>query len=363
MKDKASLANYVQDVPERYVPGVMKGELAEAEHLCRYLWASACAQGRRVLDAGCGMAYGSAILARAGASEVIGVDIAPTIIEAAGPEMPANVSLEVADLRSLSFPDGRFDLVVCFEVIEHVADPELILDELARVTAPDGILLVSSPNRDVYPAGNPHHLHEFTPPELEVALRRRFERVAVLRQHPWTATLITADASVVEGAQPVELGRALRTTGIETSAEAYSVAIASNGELPRMDDVLVLGGDLEFRHWIELFDGQRRAIEELEFQVTEGKAVASEMTQVGRELLAAEQLLAELPELRDQVAASEKHARELDRQVAKLTDELRDARRIAERASGVVADMKASVSWRITRPIRDIKRALRPKRP
>ena len=59
--------------------------------------------------------------------------------------------------------DRSFDLVVCFEVIEHLEEPDAALRELERVVAADGVVLVSSPNRDVYEPGNPHHLHEYTP--------------------------------------------------------------------------------------------------------------------------------------------------------------------------------------------------------
>jgi SAM-dependent methyltransferase len=80
---------------------------------------------------------------------------------------------------SLDFEDDTFELVVCFEVIELVADPLIVLDELVRVLAPGGLLLLSSPDRDVYPPGNPHHLHEFDAAELGGgAVRKGFSAYA-----------------------------------------------------------------------------------------------------------------------------------------------------------------------------------------
>lgn len=366
VEDSAKLANYVQDIPERYVPALMRGQLVEAEHVGRYLWASPAANGRSVLDAGCGMAYGSAILADAGARAVIGVDVAEGVLETARPMMPDNVELQIADLRQLPFADQAFGLVVCFEVIEHVEDAETVLAELARVVAPDGILLVSSPNREVYPSGNPHHLHELTPRELEAALRRRFDRVALVVQHPFSASLIAREATTQKDLVTLERCNVHRATGVEAGEEAYTVAMASNAELPTLDDVAVLAGALEFRRWLELFDAQRAGIEALRAHLAEAESVAGEREQILRQLSVSEQLLAEMPELRDRAHAGESRARELGEQIDALhdeittmRDEINDARRTADRARGVVEDIKVSLSWRVTAPLRRIKRVVR----
>src|SRR5262249_42781420 len=161
---------------------LMRGYLIEAEHLARYKWAATIISGGRVLDAGCGVAYGTSMMARSGASQVIGVDIAEAVLDAVRPDMPDNVRLEAGDVRDLQYGDGTFDAVVCFECIEHLVDPGLALDEFARVLAPDGLLLVSSPNRDVHPPINPHHHHEFLPPELAAEVGSRFKSVRLVRQ-------------------------------------------------------------------------------------------------------------------------------------------------------------------------------------
>src|SRR5262249_13390641 len=145
-----------------------------AEHFARYAWAAQFAEAKRVLDAACGMAYGTAMLAAAGASEAVGVDLDEGVVERARESAPPRTRFEAADLRKLPFEADEFDLVVCFEAIEHVAEPEQVLDELARVLRPNGLLIVSTPNRDVYTPGNPFHLRELTPNELEEELERRF---------------------------------------------------------------------------------------------------------------------------------------------------------------------------------------------
>jgi len=105
---------------ERFDPELMGGSLLEAEHLARYRWAGALVEGKRVLDAGCGTGYGSELLARQGAAEVVGVDADADVIEAAS-RSASGVTFVAADLRELPADLGEFDVVVCFEVIEHIA--------------------------------------------------------------------------------------------------------------------------------------------------------------------------------------------------------------------------------------------------
>src|SRR4051794_39585785 len=111
------------DAVERFDPRSNHGALLAAEHLARYTWAGALADGKRVLDAGCGTGYGSELLARAGAAEVIGVDLDADTVTAAEQAVPA-ATFATADIRELPAELGDFDLIVCFEVLEHLDDPE-----------------------------------------------------------------------------------------------------------------------------------------------------------------------------------------------------------------------------------------------
>ena len=148
-----------------------------AEHITRYLFAADRVGGCRVLDAACGTGYGSALLART-ASSVIGVDIDPATVEFASRRWgSAAMSFQVADVTRLPFADGTFDAVVSFETIEHVADPGEVLDEFRRVLVPGGLLIVSTPWRDVYNwvsfpdgDGNPFHPSELNPDEFSARL-------------------------------------------------------------------------------------------------------------------------------------------------------------------------------------------------
>ena len=237
---------------ERFVPGDSHGELIETEHLARYWWASQLAPGRRVLDAGCGVGYGTAMLARAGATEAVGVDVAPEAVRAAAANAPQDASFREADLRALPFADASFDLVVCFEVIEHVAEQDAVIAELARVLSPDGVLAISSPNRDVYLPGNPHHVHEYVPDELRAALERCFAAVRLYRQHDWTTSAVLADAQAADGSLAELDGlRAAKTLAREPGSEPYTIALAGPGALPDPPGRAILGAAAEIRGWLQ----------------------------------------------------------------------------------------------------------------
>jgi SAM-dependent methyltransferase len=95
----------------------------------------------RALDVGTGagtLALALAPLVR----EVIGVDVVPELLESARSAAPPNVSFVEADATRLPFEAGSFDLACCRRTLHHVARPELVIAELARVTGPGGFIFV-----------------------------------------------------------------------------------------------------------------------------------------------------------------------------------------------------------------------------
>jgi SAM-dependent methyltransferase len=318
----ADLSDRIGQADERFVPGTADGELIEVEHLARYRWVAQLVSGRTVLDAGCGVGYGSAMLAHAGAREVVGVDLSPKAVAAADAAAPAQASFTVGDVHALPFEAGRFDVVVCFEVIEHVEGQDGVIAELARVLAPDGVLVISSPNRDVYPAGNPHHLHEYIPEELRAALAAHFDHVALRRQHAWLASAVlddehAADTSVRER---LDVGVA-KSVGRQPGSEPYTIALASRVAVPDTHGAIVLGDLAEATLGAEL----ERAREAL--ARTEERAAA-------------------------ELEAMQRVEADLRRDAASLLHELDDKR---EELSSVYA----SLSWRLTEPLRRAKRGRR----
>jgi len=102
-------------------------------------------EGKSALDVGCGAGLLAEPLARLGA-KVTGIDAAPEVIAVAGEHARA-MSLEI-DYRAADVLDveGRYDLITCMEVVEHVADSAAFIAALGKRLAPDGLLVLSTPN-------------------------------------------------------------------------------------------------------------------------------------------------------------------------------------------------------------------------
>jgi len=183
---------------ERFVPGT-RGEIW-LEHWHRYHFAARWARGRRVLDVACGEGYGAALLAR-GASRVTGVDLsAEAVAHARGAYGGvANLEFVEASCTRLPFPDASFDLVVSFETLEHIAEQAPFLDEVARVLAPEGLLLLSCPNKLEYSDKRNHanefHVKELYREELDALVASRFPAIAWYGQRPTFFSVIAPEES------------------------------------------------------------------------------------------------------------------------------------------------------------------------
>jgi ubiquinone/menaquinone biosynthesis C-methylase UbiE len=169
--------------PERIVPGAAEPGV-DAVHLKRYEFAAPLVADLRVLDASCGVGYGTARLA-AKAASVIGVDVSTEAIEYARSHYGApNLSFAVMDVGALEFGDASFDVVTSFETIEHVDDAERMLTEFARVLVENGVLVVSTPQvqRTTTSPTNPYHHVEYSRADFELLLRRHFQTVDLYGQ-------------------------------------------------------------------------------------------------------------------------------------------------------------------------------------
>jgi len=340
------------EVPERFVPDTMREELLAAEHLARYEWAAALAPDRRVLDAGCGTGYGVEILAAAGAESVLGVDTAGAVVEAARAREAPGVAFEQADIARLPYAGGSFDLITCFEVIEHVPDPSAVLGELARVLAPDGVLAISSPNADRYPPGNPHHVREFTTSEFRALLAEAFAEVRLLAQHQWVSSAVFEERDLTPGALAV---RTVKATGRRLGTEAYTVALAGSRSLPEPPPAAALTGTLELRRWLEHFDQQQRILSDQADYMAELGENDAERRDLRRQLVAAE---TELVRARAELDAARA---ELDGKLDAGRAELEATRDQLQSALAVMEGVWDSVSWRVTRPLRSAKDVVRPR--
>lgn len=165
-------------VPDETAPGIV------ALHLKRYDFARPYCVGKDVLDAGCGVGYGSAFLAES-ARSVVGVDVDDEALAyARGRYVAPTLEFVHGDLLSLAFEADRFDTVCAFEVIEHLGQPERFLDEAARVLRDGGTFVLSTPHarETTWSPENPFHEVELSRADFEEMLRARFANVEVFGQ-------------------------------------------------------------------------------------------------------------------------------------------------------------------------------------
>jgi ubiquinone/menaquinone biosynthesis C-methylase UbiE len=178
---------------ERYIPS-LDGQIKH-EHLHRYALCLEFVAGKSVLDIASGEGYGSALLARV-AESVVGVDIIPEVIEYAAKQYKKyqNLNFLVGSCDSIPLPNHSLDVVTSFETIEHHDKHEEMMLEIKRVLKPEGILIISSPNRLTYSDeanySNPFHMKELYYNELISLLGSHFKYTKIYGQRLATGSFI-----------------------------------------------------------------------------------------------------------------------------------------------------------------------------
>ncbi len=226
---------------ERIEPERHAEQLFFAEHWARYLWSARLGEGKRVADIACGSGYGCQILMEAGASTVVGVDSSPEAISKAALKYRRDhrMLFLVSDAHALPLADKSCDLVISFETIEHLLNPEKFVLEARRILDPAGIFLISTPNPRVYPAGNPFHVNELSPRDFEQLIRSQFSCVQLYYQSNWLCSSIfgTADLSHIYH----QAGDVYKVSGATVADCPYIIAVCSQtNQVPVPEPVSVL---------------------------------------------------------------------------------------------------------------------------
>lgn len=230
---------------ERTVPDIADENYWFRRHQAAYVELLPYCAGATVLEAGCGEGYGAGILAGK-AKRVLALDYdraATTHVARRYPE----VTVARANLAFLPIKSSTVDVVVSFQVIEHLWDQAGFLAECHRVLRPGGRLLVTTPNRITFTPDsdiplNPYHTREFSPSELDSMVRGAGfspERLLGLHHGPGLLTLderyggsiIAAQLDVVFGELP---GQA-----------TWPSALLADVEAIRASDFVIHGEDLD----------------------------------------------------------------------------------------------------------------------
>jgi GT2 family glycosyltransferase/SAM-dependent methyltransferase len=241
-------ARLIEWTGERCVPWADDVQVVY-EHLHRYHFAAQVVAGKRVLDLASGEGFGAAILSDH-AAEVVGVDVDPQTVEHSRRtySRPNLSFMEGSMLDRGTLPDGRFDVVTCFEAIEHVADHDGLLDAIQSLLEKDGLLLLSTPDRDVYSnvsgRANPFHVRELSRPELLELLRSRFAHVQLWGQAAMTGSVMFPLEGTSTGSQLVTVdGDDSDWHQSSPSRPAYLFAVASARTIPPLPAVSTLEDD------------------------------------------------------------------------------------------------------------------------
>ena len=171
---------------ERIIPGSVDDDLLN-EHLCRYRFAQLLVEDKAVLDVGSGVGYGSKILAEK-AGSVLALDVSEEAVRYAGERYAGeNIELVVGDCHELPLASHSMDVVVSYELIEHLQGQKAHLLEVSRVLKPDGLTVISTPNRIFYSQesnqANPFHTREFDFQEFLDFLKSVFSSVQIYFQN------------------------------------------------------------------------------------------------------------------------------------------------------------------------------------
>ncbi len=333
---------------ERCVPWT--GDLQVVyEHYHRYLLARPLVDGKRVLDLASGEGYGAALLART-ATEVLGLEIDPASVahSTATYDVPGLSFVEGSMLDLGRFPDGSFEVVTCFEALEHVVEHDELVAGVRRVLSGNGVFLTSTPDRLMYTEHlhqhNPHHVRELSLDEFRVLLDGHFPHVRYWGQAVAVGSLVQPVAADQPGGSLV---LALERQGEnwaprDAYVPTYYLAAASAGALPELPAQSVLvDPDLSL-----VRDAQRAVHERDDLLARQRDAHGAERAQHD----------SQLAEARAEAQRQQQALETLRAELRETLVEVRDAyaaRRAAERCSredrAELDELRSSLGMRLVR--------------
>lgn len=349
---------------ERYVPSEL-GQI-KLEHLHRYAACRDLVEGRVVLDIACGEGYGSALLAN-WAAHVFGVDIDAVAVAHARARYGGwnrNLSFQTGDCVSIPLPDAAVDVVVSFETIEHHDRHEEMIAEIKRVLRPNGLLVISSPNKlaysDIPGYQNPFHVKELYFEELK-ALLACFANVLFCGQKVALGSfLVPLDGSPSTLAALVCNEERVVTGAALTGEPIYYFCICSDAPLPRNAagaSVLTDRKEDAYQRLLDGYRGQESVATQRALELEALRAQAGAETQLLQHVLSTE---------RKRLAGAQVRMAALERELNSERADAAEVRLANERLAhynGQLSErldaMRNSTSWSVTAPMRGAMRKAR----
>lgn len=188
--------------------GIEVSDEAASMIATRYHFAAQLAQNQRVLELACGSGMGLGLIGGS-AARLVGADISPVLLRTAQAHYQGRVPLVRLSAESLPFPDGAFDVVLCFEASYYVPRMDLAFGEIARIVAPGGTVAFvnANPERPDF-IKSPYSVHYHTADEFRAGLEAHGFRVSVAGAFPlhsgastgapWVAGMMSLARHVLE---------------------------------------------------------------------------------------------------------------------------------------------------------------------
>src|SRR5713101_2509215 len=356
---RASGSDFKEFMHERYVPGTWS-KITEYEHLPRYVFAQKRAQGARVLDFGCGTGYGGALLADV-AKAVVGVGIDPSALRWATQfHNKSNLKFELCSDLGKKLPAESFDLITCFELIEHLSEDAQreFMENARRLLAPGGELLISTPNPvvTVNYGENPYHLHEMDETEFRSLLESRFRYVEILGQWIRPSVAIAAHSQVKDKTDFYE-SRGDSATAQASTVPSNFLAVCSQRSIGQSKALCCF--DSSFDYIAATFTHDKK-FHELQsecygLQETAGghkKVIAGQQEVIAgqQEVIAGQQEA--IVKQQETIHRIEQEAGRLQQEIARLHQEIAELHQLVQSRNEEIALFKRSKIYRLRHAIR-----------
>lgn len=137
-----------------------------------------------VLEIGCGTGYGTDILSKTGAS-IYAIDVDQETIKSCSQQYQRdNIKFNIYDGENINLSEQSFDVIVSFQVIEHVSQEQRFLKNIYRLLKPEGIFFLTTPNKDYrlvvgQKPWNPHHLREYDEATLSNLIKQVYPNTKI----------------------------------------------------------------------------------------------------------------------------------------------------------------------------------------
>lgn len=241
--EEASVVDPLPLTGERTVPGIPEENYWFRRHEIAYLRLLSRCVGRTVLEAGSGEGYGANMIAGV-AARVIGLDYDASAVEHVRAAYP-RVEMLQGNLAELPLDDDSVDVVVNFQVIEHLWDQGQFLRECLRALRPGGELLISTPNRITFSPGrdtplNPFHTRELAASEMAELLVEAGFRLEVMTgvhhgpeivalDRKWGGSIIDAQIERALAGEPWPVDLAADVAAVRSADFALDITPADRG--------------------------------------------------------------------------------------------------------------------------------------